>query len=131
MEMRKSRITMFEKATIQNSNVWESQNPGFYCLEKPRYRIPKSGKTKYRIPMFGTTKIQNFCNFTCEITKIAMTTSCASQCQDGNEVLKCSEKALEKLNTGKSTSRRILTGILSRNFENSELKPNLRSKHLM
>ena len=51
---------MFEKATIQNSNVWDSQNPGFYCLEKPRYRIPKSGKTKYRIPMFGTTKIQNF-----------------------------------------------------------------------
>ena len=125
--MRKSRITMFEKATIQNSNVWESQNPGFYCLEKPRYRIPKSGKTKYRIPMFGTTKIQNFCNFTCEITKIAMTTSCTTQCQDGNEVLKCSEKALENLNTRKSTSRRILTGILSRNFENSELKPNLSS----
>ena len=118
---------MFEKATIQNSNVWESQNPGFYCLEKPRYRIPKSGKTKYRIPMFGTTKIQNFCNFTCEITKIAMTTSCTTQCQDGNEVLKCSEKALENLNTRKSTSRRILTGILSRNFENSELKPNLSS----
>ena len=127
MEMRKSRITMFEKATIQNSNVWESQNPVFYCLEKPRYRIPKSGKTKYRIPMFGTTKIQNFCNFTCEITKIAMTTSCTTQCQDGNELLKCSEKALENLNTRKSTSRRILTGILSRNFENSELKPNLSS----
>ena len=35
--------------------------------------------------------------------------------------------ALENLNTQKSTSRRILTGILSENFENSELKPNLRS----
>ena len=81
--------------------------------------------------MFATTKIQNFCNLTCEITKIAMTTSCTSQCQDGNEVLKCSEKALENLNTRKSTSRRILTGILSRNFKNSELKPNLRSKHLI
>ena len=28
------------------------------------------------------------------------------------------------------TSRRILTGILSKHFENSELKPNLRSKYL-
>ena len=35
--------------------------------------------------------------------------------------------ALENLNTQKSTSRRILTGILSKN---SELKPNLSSKHL-
>ena len=51
---------MFEKATIQNSNVWESQNPGFYCLEKPRYRIPKSGKTKYRIPMFERPKFRIF-----------------------------------------------------------------------
>ena len=121
---------MFEKAKIQNSNVWESQNPGLYCLEKSRYRIPQSGtgKTEYRIPMFGTTKIQNF---TCEITKIAMTSFCMSQCQDSDEVLKCCEKALENLNTRKSTSRRILTGILPRNFENSELKPNLRSKHLL
>ena len=118
LEMLKSRIPMFEKAKIQNSNVWESQNPGFYCF-------PKSGKTKYRIPMFGTNKIQNFCNFT-----IAMTTFCMSQCQDGDEVLKCCEKTLENLNTQKSISRRILTGTLSPNFDNSELKPNLRSKHL-
>ena len=38
--------------------------------------------------------------------------------------------ALENLNTRKSTSRRILTDILSKNFENSKLKPNSRSKHL-
>ena len=52
-----------------------------------------------------------------------------SQCQDIDEVLKCREykdirsqkDALENLNTRKSTSRTILTGILSKNFENSEL----------
>ena len=33
--------------------------------------------------------------------------------------------ALENLNTRKSSSRRILTGILSKNSENSKLKPNL------
>ena len=38
--------------------------------------------------------------------------------------------ALENLDTGKSTFRRILTGILSRHSENSELKPNLSSKLL-
>ena len=47
-----------------------------------------------------------------------------------NEDVMAQKDALENLNTRKSTSRRILTGILSKNFENSELKPNLRSKHL-
>ena len=61
------------------------------------------------------------CNY-----KIAMATFRSSQCQDGDEVLKCSEDfraqkdALENLNTRKSTSRRILPGISSKNFENSE-----------
>ena len=40
------------------------------------------------------------------------------------------EDALENLNSRKSTSRRILTGILSRHSENSELEPNIRSKLL-
>ena len=44
-----------------------------------------------------------------------------------NEDVRAQKDALENLNTQKSTSRRILTGILSKNFENSELKPNLRS----
>ena len=38
--------------------------------------------------------------------------------------------ALQNLNTRKSTSRRILTGILSKNSENSNSKPNLSSKRL-
>ena len=33
--------------------------------------------------------------------------------------------ALETLNTRKNTSRRILTGILSKNSENSQLKPKI------
>ena len=44
-----------------------------------------------------------------------------------NEDVMAQKDALENLNTQKSTLRRILTGILSENFENSELKPNLRS----
>ena len=44
-----------------------------------------------------------------------------------NEDVRAQKDALEKLNTQKSTSRRILTGIL---LKNSALKPNLRSKHL-
>ena len=44
-----------------------------------------------------------------------------------NEDVMAQKDALENLNTRKSTSRRILTSILSENFENSELKPNLRS----
>ena len=38
--------------------------------------------------------------------------------------------ALENLSTLKSTSRRILTGILLKNSENSEFKPNLSSERL-
>ena len=64
--------------------------------------------------------------------KIAMATFRTSQCQDGDEVLKCLEwrcqglkRPLENLDTWKSTSRRILTGILTKN---SELKPNLSPK---
>ena len=65
--------------------------------------------------------------------KIAMATFRTSQCQDGDEVLKYHEwrmdvraqkDALENLNTRKSTSRRIITDILSKN---SELKPDLSS----
>ena len=59
-----------------------------------------------------------------------MTTLCASQCQDGNKVLKvydwkCQDiklEALENLNAQKSTSR-ILTSILLQYSENFELKP--------
>ena len=40
------------------------------------------------------------------------------------------EDALENLNSRKSTSRRILTGILSRHSQNAELEPNIRSKLL-
>ena len=63
--------------------------------------------------------------------KIAKATFRTSQCQDSDEVLKCYEwrnqgikDALENPNTRKSTSRRILTDILSKN---SELKLNLRA----
>ena len=42
-----------------------------------------------------------------------------------NEDVRAQKDALENLNTRKSTSRRIRTGILSKN---SELKPNLSSK---
>ena len=44
-----------------------------------------------------------------------------------NEDVRALKDAFENLNTPKSTSRRILTGILSKYFENSELKANLRS----
>ena len=61
--------------------------------------------------------------------KIAMATFRTSQCQEGDEVneadVRAQKDTLENLNTRKSTSRRILTGILSKN---SELKPNLSSK---
>ena len=40
-----------------------------------------------------------------------------------NEDIKALKDASENLNTQKSTSRRILSGILSKNFENSKLKP--------
>ena len=47
-----------------------------------------------------------------------------------NKDVRALEDALENLNSRKSTSRRILTGILSRHSENSELEPNIRSKLL-
>ena len=66
-----------------------------------------------------------------------MATFRMSQCQDGDEVLKCCEwrcegtkDALENLNTRKGASRRTLKGILSKKSENPELEPSLRSKHL-
>ena len=40
-----------------------------------------------------------------------------------NEDVKALKDALESLNTQKSTSRRILSGILSKTSENSKLKP--------
>ena len=43
-----------------------------------------------------------------------------------NEDVRTQKDALENLNTRKSTSRRILTGIFSKN---SELKPNLSSNN--
>ena len=53
-----------------------------------------------------------------------MATFRMSQCQDGDEVLKCCEwrcegtkDALENLNTRKGASRRILKGILSKSTE--------------
>ena len=65
-----------------------------------------------------------------------MATFCMSQWHDGDEVLKCYmnedvkalKDALENLNTPKSSLRRILTGVLLKNSENSELKPTLGSK---
>ena len=40
-----------------------------------------------------------------------------------NEDVKALKDALETLNTRKSISRRILSGMLSKNSENSKLKP--------
>ena len=59
-----------------------------------------------------------------------MATFHTSQFQDGNEDVSALKDTLENLNTRNSTSRRILTGILSKNSENFELKPNLSSKLL-
>ena len=47
-----------------------------------------------------------------------------------NEDVGALKDSLENLNKQKSTSRRILTGILSNNSENSQLKPNLSSRRL-
>ena len=57
-----------------------------------------------------------------------MATFRKSECQDGDEVLRCQGIKRQNLNARKSTSRRIQTGILSTPSENSELKPNLGSK---
>ena len=45
-----------------------------------------------------------------------------------NEDVKALKDALENLNTPKHSLRMILTGILLKNSENSELKPTLGSK---
>ena len=44
-----SEFQCLEKPKLENSNVWNSQNSQFQCLEPP----------KFRIPMFGNAKIQN------------------------------------------------------------------------
>ena len=74
------------------------------------------------------------CNFTCEITKlpwqpsIRLSAKMATKFQNFmNDNVRALKHALENLDTGKSTFRRILTGILSKHSENSELKPNLSS----
>ena len=61
---------------------------------------------------------------------IILATFRTSQCQDSDEILKCYEgryqgikRRFQNLNTRKRTSRTILTGILSKNSENSEVKP--------
>ena len=61
---------------------------------------------------------------------IILATFSTSQCQDIDEILKCYEgryqgikRPLQNLNTRTRTSRTILTGILSKNSENSEVKP--------
>ena len=54
-----------------------------------------------------------------------------TQCQDGDEMnrdVRALKDGLENLNTRESTSRRILTGILSKNSELTE--PNVSSKLL-
>ena len=47
-----------------------------------------------------------------------------------NEDIRAFKDALENLDTRKSTPRKILTGILLKNSENSEVKPNLSCKLL-
>ena len=47
-----------------------------------------------------------------------------------NEDVRALKDAVENLETRKSTPRKILTGILSKNSENSEVKPNLSCKLL-
>ena len=82
----------------------------------------------------------DFSNFTCEITKLPWQ---PYVCLGGN-LLYVSvihknfinkddgalKDALENLHIGKSTSRRILTNILLKYSENSELEPNLSCKRL-
>ena len=53
----KFAFPMFEKAKIQNSIVWKSQNSQFQSLEKEKSRIPIFGMPKFLIPMFGKVKI--------------------------------------------------------------------------
>ena len=73
-------------------------------------------------------------NFTCEIIRLPWQPSVhlyvsVPRWQQSflknvtNEDVKALKDALENLNTQMSTSRRILSGIFSKNSENSELKP--------
>ena len=54
-----SRIQMFGKTEIHNSNVWKSQNTEFQSLEKPQLRIPMFGKAKTLNSNVWKVKIQN------------------------------------------------------------------------
>ena len=47
-----------------------------------------------------------------------------------NEDVRALKDTLENLNARKTTLRRILTGILSRSYEHSEVKPHLSCKLL-
>ena len=38
----------------------KSQRLEFQCLEKPKFKIPMSGKAKFRIPMFGKRRNLEF-----------------------------------------------------------------------
>ena len=73
-------------------------------------------------------------NFTCEITRLPWQASVrlyvsVPRWQQSflknvtNEDVKALKDTLENLNTQMSTSRRILSGIVSKNSENYELKP--------
>ena len=83
---------------------------------------------------------QNFSdisNFTCEITKLPWQPSVRLSAKMMtksknfmNKDVRALQNALENLNTGKCTSRRILTNILLKYLENSELEPNLSCKRL-
>ena len=77
------------------------------------------------------------CNFTGEITKlpwqpfVLLDDKMATNFKKfKNGDVRALKDALEKLNTRKTTSRRILTSILLRHSENSALKPHLSSKLL-
>ena len=88
---------------------------------------------RWRItPKFWREISALICNFTCEIRKLPwqpserVSVKMATKFQNVmNEDVRAQKDASKNLNTQKSTSRRILTGILSKN---SELKPNLSSK---
>ena len=66
---RNLQFQCFEKAKIQNSNLWKKpkcripifekrQNVKLQSLEKAKFGIPKFGKKKnFRIPMFGKVEI--------------------------------------------------------------------------
>ena len=74
-------------------------------------------------------------NFTYEVIKLpwqpSLRAKMATKFQNVmNEDVRALKDSLENLNERKSRWRRILTGILSKNSENSQLKPNLSSRRL-